>query len=118
VAGLILLEAANVDQQTVLFRNLVKQVMDVKETQLEVTPVVKILKFPPASSKVLILAQSIDLLHLLFKIKDELCDDEAGWTLLHHDCGMSRHSLDIYQSCYVVDQLEDAVKIKLQELRL
>lgn len=77
--------------------------MDVKETQLEVTPVVEILKFPPASSKVLILAQGIDFLHLLFKIKDELCDDEAGWTLLHHDRGISRHGLNIYQSCYVVD---------------
>lgn len=111
MTDLILLERSDIDQQSVLFRDLVDQVLDVQKTQLYLRTVIKVLKFPPSPSKVLILPQRIRILQLAVNIKDELADDEALRAFVHQRECVLADMIYSDEACDVVDYLKGSIQV-------
>ena len=84
MAFFVLLERANVDQDSLRGLETVNQVLYLKEAEFDLRAIVEALELPPSAREELLVREGLDLFDVAIHVEQEVASDEALWALFHH----------------------------------
>ena len=115
MAFFVLLERANVDQDSLRGLETVNQVLYLKEAEFDLRAIVEALELPPSAREELLVREGLDLFDVAIHVEQEVASDEALWALFHHVESVFDQLFDADETGDVVDDLQGCVEVHFYE---